>query len=133
MNISDKQTLFAEARRVLKPGGRFGIYDVMRVSDEQIRYPMPWADTVATSFVETPETYRKWLTAAGFAVEAQEDLSKLTRQAARAMTESAAKDGPPPLSLHTLMGPATPERLGNAMQALRRGIIAPIAITARAG
>lgn len=132
MNISDKQTLFAEARRVLKPGGRFGIYDVMRVSEEQIRYPMPWADTVATSFVERPETYRKWLTAAGFTVEAQEDFSELTKQATRAMTESAAKDGPPPLSLHTLMGPATPERLGNAMQALRRGIFAPVAITARA-
>jgi len=104
----------------------------MRVSDGEIRYPMPWADTVATSFVERPETYRTWLTAAGFTVEAQEDFSELTRQATRAMTESAAKDGPPPLSLHTLMGPATPERLGNAMQALQRGTLAPLAITARA-
>lgn len=132
MNISGKQALFAEARRVLKPGGRFGIYDVMRMSDEQIRYPMPWADSVATSFVETPQTYRSWLTAAGFTVEAEEDLSELARQAASRMAERAEKDGPPPLSLHTLMAPATPERLGNAMQALGRGVLAPVAITARA-
>ena len=30
MNIADKAKLFAEARRVLKPGARFGVYDLMR-------------------------------------------------------------------------------------------------------
>ena len=32
MNIADKAQLFAEVRRVLKPGGVFGVYDVMRES-----------------------------------------------------------------------------------------------------
>ena len=30
MNIADKPAVFAEVRRVLKPGSRFGIFDVMR-------------------------------------------------------------------------------------------------------
>ena len=30
MNVADKGWLFAEVRRVLKPGGVFGVYDVMK-------------------------------------------------------------------------------------------------------
>ena len=67
MNIADKATLFAEARRVLKAGARFGVYDAMRAGDGEIPYPMPWAETAETSFVETPATYRRLLEAAGFA------------------------------------------------------------------
>lgn len=132
MNIRDKQQLFAEVRRILKPGSRFGIYDIMWIADQDIPYPMPWADTDATSFVEAPEQYRSWLTAAGFTIESEDDLSDLTREVGRKMSERAAADGPPPLSLHTVMGPATPQRLGNAMSALSRGIIAPIGMIAAA-
>lgn len=126
MNIADKATLFAEARRVLKPGARFGLYDVMRVSDGDVPYPMPWAATAETSFVETPVTYRRLLEAAGFVVESEVDRGDLARELAQKMREKTAKDGPPPLSLHTLMGPATPERLGNIMRTLEARIIAPV-------
>ena len=33
MNISDKPALYAEAFRVLRPGGRFVVYDVLQVRD----------------------------------------------------------------------------------------------------
>ncbi|MEP0323094.1 class I SAM-dependent methyltransferase [Bauldia litoralis] len=132
MNISEKGTLFAEARRVLKPGARFGVYDIMRVDDGEIPYPMPWAATVETSFVETVDTYRDLLAAAGFAIESQTDRGDLARDLGRRMREKAAADGPPPLGLHTVMGPATPERLGNVMKTLEARIIAPIEIIARA-
>ena len=45
MNIEDKAGLFAEVRRVLKPDARFGVYDIMRVAEGEIPYPMPWAAT----------------------------------------------------------------------------------------
>jgi SAM-dependent methyltransferase len=41
MNIADKAALFAEAARVLRPGGRFGLYEVMRVATCPIRCPSP--------------------------------------------------------------------------------------------
>ncbi len=132
MNISEKGTLFAEARRVLKPGARFGVYDIMRVGDGEIPYPMPWAATVETSFVETVETYGDLLAAAGFAIDSETDRGDFVRDLGRGMREKAATDGPPPLSLHTVMGPATPERIANVMKTLEARTIAPIEIIARA-
>jgi SAM-dependent methyltransferase len=66
MNIADKAALFAEVRRVLKPGAVFGIHDVMREGEGEIRFPMPWASNADTSFVETASGYRQPLEAAGF-------------------------------------------------------------------
>lgn len=133
MNIADKAALFAEVRRVLKPGARFGVYDVMQVADGDLPYPMPWAATPETSFVETPETYRRLLEEAGFAVEAEHDRSELALRLGREMRERAAVEGAPPLGLHLLMGPATRERIGNVMATLERGLIAPVEMVARAG
>lgn len=132
MNIADKETMFAEVKRVLKPGGRFGLYDVMRTGEKDLPYPMPWAASLATSFVETPATYRQLVEAAGFVIESETDRGDLARELAHQMREKTAKDGPPPLGLHTLMGPATPERLGNIIKALEARTIAPIEIIARA-
>ena len=68
----------------------------------------------------------------GFTLESETDRGDLAHDLARAMREKAAKDGPPPLGLHTLMGPATPERIGNVMKALAAGVIAPVETIARA-
>ena len=43
MNVADKGRLFAEVRRVLKPGGVFGVYDVMSGAGEgELSFPLPW-------------------------------------------------------------------------------------------
>lgn len=133
MNIADKAALFAEVRRVLKPGARFGVYDIMRMAEGELPYPMPWAATPETSFVEPPETYRRLLREAGFTIEAEHDRSELALRLGREMREHAAIHGAPPLGLHLLMGPATRERIGNVMATLERGLIAPTEIIARAG
>lgn len=132
MNIADKARLFAEVRRCLKPGGRFCAYDIMRMGDGEIPYPMPWATTSATSFVATPETYRQLLAAAGFEIETEHNRRDFTLKLGREMRENAAKHGASPLSLHTLMGPATAQRLGNVMSTLERNTIAPVEMIARA-
>lgn len=41
MNIEDKTRLFAEAARVLAPGGTFALFDVMRTSDRLLTFPFP--------------------------------------------------------------------------------------------
>src|SRR6201999_4456056 len=57
MNIADKNALFQDVARVLKPGARFSIYDLLRTSDDPISYPVPWAQSGETSFVVKLEGY----------------------------------------------------------------------------
>lgn len=133
MNVADKLGLFAQVRRVLKPGGRFGVYDVMRIGSGDVPYPMPWAGAPETSFVEPPETYRRLLRQAGFEIEKERDRRTFALEMGQRMREDAAKHGPPPLTLGILMGPSAPQRLGNVMTSLGDGVLAPIEMIARAG
>lgn len=132
MNIEDKLKLFTEARRVLSPGKRFCVYDVMRLSNAEIPYPMPWAAGTATSFVETPDTYRRLLADAGFKILQERSRRDFTLALAQKLREHAAVHGAPALSLHIVMGSAAKERLGNVMATLERGTIAPIEMIAEA-
>jgi len=43
MNIPAKDAVYAEARRVLKPGGVFAIYDVLQGEGGPALFPVPWA------------------------------------------------------------------------------------------
>lgn len=132
MNIADKARLFENVRRVLKPGALFGVYEVMRAGEGDLPYPMLWAQTIETSFVEAPETYRRLLTAAGFKIEREENRREFVLNLAREMREKAAIHGTPPLSLHVLIGSAWRDRVANVMNTVERGTIAPIEMIARA-
>ena len=133
MNIGDKSKLFSEMRRVLRDGGRIGVYDVMHVQpDEDVPFPMPWAASPMTSFLETPENYRQLLDEAGFALSSERNQRELVLTLSREMREKAATHSAPPLGLHTLMEPASKERLTNVMTTLERGTIAPIEMIAEA-
>lgn len=132
MNIGDKARLFGEVRRVLKSGARFGVYEIMHAGEGDLPYPMPWAMTIETSFVATPDTYRRLLNAAGFKVEAEENRRTFVLDRAREMKAKIEKDGMPALNQHALLGPTARERLGNVMATLERGTIAPIQMIARA-
>lgn len=132
MNVFDKDALFVEVRRVLKPGGAFGIYDIMRVGPGEVPLPMPWASTVTTSFLEDEATYRRFLERAGFAIEKVRNRRDFARKFLRDMRERIAGSGPPPLGLHILMGPAAQRKVANMTRAIEDGIVAPVEIVARA-
>ncbi|HEX6119485.1 MAG TPA: class I SAM-dependent methyltransferase [Dongiaceae bacterium] len=132
MNIEHKATLFQNVRRVLKPGGMFCVYDLMRMEAGDLPYPLPWAVTSETSFVETPDSYRRLLVAAGFKIEREENRRELVLELAHEMQEKIATRGAPPLSQLALQGPALRERVGNLMGAVGRGTLAPIELIARA-
>jgi ubiquinone/menaquinone biosynthesis C-methylase UbiE len=126
MNIADKPALFAEVRRVLKDGGWFAIFDVMRKRDGQLAYPVHWAATAETSFVAKPAEYRKALEAAGFKIVRERDRTEFARDFFAKVTARLAETGePPPLGLHLLMKRDVPEKVANVVGNLEKGLIAP--------
>jgi len=132
MNIFDKDALFAEVRRVLKLGARYGIYDVMRVGNGEIPLPVPWASSVTTSFVADEPAYRQLLERAGFAIERTRNRRDFARKFSHDQRERFAASGPPPLGQHLLMGPTAQRKLANLSRAIDDGIVAPVEIVARA-
>jgi len=132
MNIEDKRRLFREVHRVLKPGGSFGIYDIMRTNDDPLKFPLPWSSSAETSFVEAPTGYRAALSSEGFVNVEERNRRQFALDFYRAMkAKAAASGGPPVLGLHVIIGPAAPERLGNMIDLIERGTIAPVQIICR--
>jgi ubiquinone/menaquinone biosynthesis C-methylase UbiE len=129
MNIPDKATLFGEVSRVLKPGARFAVYDIMRTGAGDLSYPVPWAGDDRASFLATPEEYCKLLQQAGFTVSAENPRGEFALQFFKQMQEKVkANGGPPPLGLHTLMQDSTPMKLKNMIDNIAAGRIAPVEI-----
>lgn len=132
MNIADKAALAREVGRVLKPGGLFGIYDVMRIGDEPLRFPVPWATVAEGSWVASPHDYRRALTAAGFEIVHEQDRRGFALEFfERLKTQSAGRSGPPPLGLHLLMGPTALSKVQNMIENIAAGRIAPVEMIAQ--
>jgi len=133
MNIEDKPALFAEARRVLKTGGLFAIYDVMRTGEGELSFPVHWAASSQTSFVARPQDYRGALEAAGFEIGKERDRRAFARDFFRRVAARAAEGGgPPPLGIHLLMKSDVPQKLANVMRNLEQGLISPVELICRA-
>jgi ubiquinone/menaquinone biosynthesis C-methylase UbiE len=131
MNIESKDILFSEISRVLKPGSRFGIYDVTRMSEGALTYPVPWASEENSSFLAAPEVYSALLESAGFRVECVNNRKEFALKFFDTLKQkSSANDGPPPLGLHLLMKSTAPLKFKNMIEGITRGYISPVEIVA---
>ena len=132
MNIEDKQKLCDEVSRIVRPGGRFGLYDIMRTSDDSFSFPVPWASNESMSFVDDLPTYRTALEAAGFEVEQLRNRGPFAIEFFAAMREQSANNGgPPPLGLHIILGQDAPLKIANMVDAVNAGTVAPVEIICR--
>jgi ubiquinone/menaquinone biosynthesis C-methylase UbiE len=113
MNISDKHALYAEAFRVLRPGGRFVVYDVLQGEGGDLLYPVPWANDSSTSFLATPEDMRALLPAAGFVVLSEIDSSDESLAWFQEMRARIQRDGPPPVTFAAFLGDAFGQMAAN--------------------
>lgn len=132
MNIEDKAALFAGVRRVLKQGGTFALFDVMRAKDGALRYPVPWAASPETSFVARPAEYRRDLDSAGFEIAKERDRSDFAARFFAEAAARAAEAGPPPLGIHILMKDDAAQKIANYVANLGNGLIAPTELICRA-
>ncbi len=132
MNIADRPRLYAEVARVIRPGGMFAIYDVMKGTKEGMLFPLPWAQTAATSFLVTSNAMRKLLEEAGFEIAHEEDRREIALEHHRnRLAKLSAADGPPPLGLHLLLGQTASLKSRNMVNMLEANQITLGAIVAR--
>jgi SAM-dependent methyltransferase len=122
MNIENRAALYAEAFRVLRPGGRFAMFDVVAASGEPLHYPVPWARSAETSFLRMANDMRALLTGAGFRIQSWTDCTAegVAWFDAREK-ERASMQAPPPLGLHLVMGPGFADMGRNLARNLREG------------
>lgn len=131
MNIADKAGLYREVHRVLKPGGRFALYDIMQGPGGAPHFPVPWARTPATSFLATPEAVAAALEGAGFTIESRRERTAEGRAWFEAMRERIARDGTPPLGLHLVMGADFAEMAGNVLKSVVEGRVVIVEMLCR--
>ena len=99
MNVADKAGLYAEARRVLAPGGRLAIWDIIEGEPGPLDYPLPWADEPDRSHLIPEAGLRTAIEGAGFTIAHWADLSA---DAATLMRAVLAQP-PAPLGLHAFV------------------------------
>jgi ubiquinone/menaquinone biosynthesis C-methylase UbiE len=103
MNIADRDRLYGELRRVLRPGGKLALQEVAAGPGGSPHYPVQWAREPSTSFLLTRQAIREKLEVAGFRVLVWQDTTEEARQAAQARARNV--EGPPPvLGTHLIIG-----------------------------
>jgi ubiquinone/menaquinone biosynthesis C-methylase UbiE len=132
MNIQDKVKLFREVKRVLRSGAIFAIYDVMRIGPGELQYPVPWASKADESFVATADDYQNALVDEGFSIAAERERRQFALEFFERMRQRNEQSGPQPLGLHLVMGETAMLKMSNVVDGLRRGVIAPVEVIARA-
>lgn len=131
MNISDKRRFYAEVARVLKPGGLFGLYDLLEGPGGPVHFPVPWARDPATSFLAAPDELRDLLSESGFEIIGWRDTSADGRAWFQQLRERIERDGPPTLGFHLLLGPEFREMARNQVRNLEEQRILPTEVICR--
>ena len=132
MNIADKKSLAREIHRILKPGGVFAIYDIMRVGQEALKFPVPWAVSEEGNALESPAYYKQVLLEAGFQVTTERNRRDFALDYfARLQASAAAAEGPPPLGTHILMGETAPTKVKNMVENVSENRVAPVEMIAQ--
>jgi len=122
MNIRDRDGLYSEVFRVLKPGGSFAIHDIVQTSDEPLIFPVPWARGPEASFLLSPDGMRGTLTRAGFEVVSWHDTTEATGAWISQMQSArAAGSKPPALGLHVITAADFATMIGNLGRNLSEG------------
>jgi len=125
MNVEEKDLLFEEIRRVLKPVGGLLVYEVCGQDNLVPHYPVPWAPSAAISHLMSSAELRSQITTAGFTEKhwcevTQKALDWFDGLAAGMCQAESQVIGP---NVGVVLGPNAAEKSRNLQRNLREGHI----------
>jgi ubiquinone/menaquinone biosynthesis C-methylase UbiE len=124
MNIEDKERFYSEISRTIRSGGRFVYYDIFKaINDNNISYPLPWADNREQSFMAHRTAIHNILASYGFIPET---FTNQTQDSSKALQKLLTKiaDGSFNIEGQKLfMGDDTINKLTNLFNQLNNGTL----------
>ncbi len=126
MNIADKARLYGEIHRVLRPGGRLAIHEILAGPGGPVHFPVPWARDPALNALLPPAATQAVIAAAGFRPLTWADHSAAALAWFQARAASYDRPSAPPLGIHLLLGAEFPQMLRNLARNLAEARIVVI-------
>lgn len=123
MNIQNRSTFYSEIARVIKPNGKFGLFDVVKKGEDDLIFPLPWATSSAASHLVSENQTTELLNDAGFVVIDKENRTEFALEFFNNSLASQANEIPS-LGIHLLMGDTAKEKFVNVLSSLKSGRIA---------
>jgi ubiquinone/menaquinone biosynthesis C-methylase UbiE len=130
MNIADKPALFNELARVLKPGAKFAMHEILADKADQPNFPVPWSKVPEGSHLAHEPEFRAALEGAGFKVIEWVDETQASVDWMHGFMAKVKTEGPPPINVGVLLGPEFPAMAANANQSMEEGLIKVVMIVA---
>jgi len=119
MNISNKEKFYTEIDRVLRNNGTFIYYDIFKKGNDQVNFPMPWANKTEISFLSPPTEMNTILNNLGYKQLQSSNETENGIIFFEKLLKKIAENGPPKLGLNVLMGTTTKEKITNLLNALK--------------
>lgn len=104
MNIAAKDKVYGEAKRVLRRGGIFAIYDVLQGEGGEVFYPTPWAREPSISHLATGEDMVGLIKAAGLELIDTRDSTAESQDWFDQVAERLARSGGPAVTFRAFLG-----------------------------
>jgi 2-polyprenyl-3-methyl-5-hydroxy-6-metoxy-1,4-benzoquinol methylase len=106
MNIKDKNAVFGEFKRILKPGGILVLHEIVQGTTTPIHLPVPWADRASISFLipwpEMSDLLTKHNFICNFATDCTDQAKTWWSRVKTAFEKKM--DKPSPLGPHIIFG-----------------------------
>lgn len=118
MNIAAKDKVYANAKRVVKPGGVFAVYDVLQGEGGDVLFPVPWAREPSISHLATPEEMVALLTDAGFEILEVHDSTEESQVWFTEIIRRMEEAGPAPVTFQIFLGDDFPVMTRNQVRNL---------------